>query len=131
MPQSASVRQPSPSGTPQVLGSLGGGGLMAGLALAAIDNPWAVIVPAWLYMLGHGVHQPCGQSGAVAPFPKAAGAASALAGFVMMAVAFATGRWVGAQMDGTAMPMVAGMAFWGLAAALLAWVFVPRSDTGH
>ncbi len=111
--------------------SLGGGGLMASLALAGVDSPWAVIVPAWFYMLGHGIHQPCGQSGAVAPFPKAAEAASALAGFVMMAVAFTTGRWVGAQMDGTAMPMVAGMAFWSLATALLAWVFVSRSGAGR
>ena len=59
----------------------------------------------YLFMLGHGVHQPCGQSGAVGPFPQAAGAASALSGFLMMVVAFGMGAWLGhslaAQPDST------------------------------
>lgn len=107
--------------------SLTAGCLLAGLALAAVHSPWAIMVPAWLYMLGHGIHQPCGQSNAVAPFPAAAGAAAALAGCVMMTVAFASGAWVGACMDGTAWPLIAGMAFWSLVAAVSAWVFVPRA----
>ena len=32
-----------------------------------------------IFNVGHGINQPCGQSGAVAPFPRVAGAASALA----------------------------------------------------
>lgn len=107
--------------------SLAAGSLLVGLSLAGIHSPWAIMVPAWIYMLGHGIHQPCGQSNAVAPFPTAAGAASALAGCVMMTVAFAAGAWVGANMDGTAWPLIAGMAFWSLSAALTAWVLVPRA----
>ncbi|TAH47474.1 MAG: Bcr/CflA family efflux MFS transporter [Betaproteobacteria bacterium] len=107
--------------------SLSGGGLMVALLLGGVNSAWAVIVPAWLYMLGHGIHQPCGQSGAVGPFPRAAGAASALAGFLMMAVAFAAGSWVGASMDGTATPLIKGMAFWSVSVALVAWILVQRA----
>ena len=73
--------------------SLVGGGLMLALALAGVEGVWAIMAPVFIYMVGHGVHQPCGQSGAIAPFPQAAGAASALAGFLMMLVAFGAGRW--------------------------------------
>jgi DHA1 family bicyclomycin/chloramphenicol resistance-like MFS transporter len=108
--------------------SLAAGSLLGGLALAGVHSPWAIMVPAWIYMLGHGLHQPCGQSNAVAPFPAAAGAASALAGFVMMTVAFVAGAWVGANMDGTAWPLIAGMVFWSLCVTLTAWVLVPRAS---
>ena len=47
---------------------------------ALFPNPsvLAVMAPVWLYALGHGIHMPCGQTGAVGPFPRAAGRASAL-----------------------------------------------------
>ena len=72
--------------------TLAGGTLMGGLAWAGLHNGWAIMLPFYLFMLAHGVHQPCGQSGAVGPFPQAAGAASALNGFLMMVVAFARRR---------------------------------------
>jgi hypothetical protein len=49
---------------------------------------WVVMLPVNIFLLAHGVHQPCGQSGCVAPFPEMAGTASALNGFSMMLVAF-------------------------------------------
>jgi MFS transporter, DHA1 family, multidrug resistance protein len=57
--------------------------LLAGLAFAAVAffdlrNLWALLLPQWVYLLAHGVHQPCGQTGAVAPFPRAAGVAGRL-----------------------------------------------------
>lgn len=102
--------------------SLCGGALFAGLALAGVAGSWALIVPAWIYMMGHGCHQPCGQSGAIAPFPKVAGAASALTGFVMMSVAFAAGRWMGAHADGSGLPLIQAMVFWSLAVAFVAFI---------
>ena len=54
-------------------------------------------VPQWLYTIGHGIHQPCGQAGAVGPFPEKAGTAAALSGFVMTLAAFAVGLWLGAH----------------------------------
>jgi DHA1 family bicyclomycin/chloramphenicol resistance-like MFS transporter len=110
--------------------TLSGGTLMAVLALAgsasAWYGPWAIVGPFYLFMLGHGVHQPCGQSGAVGPFPQAAGAASALNGFLMMVAAFAMGGWLGAHLDGTVFPMVYGIWFWSAVISLSAWTLVQR-----
>jgi DHA1 family bicyclomycin/chloramphenicol resistance-like MFS transporter len=82
--------------------------------------------PFYLFVLAHGIHQPCGQSGAVGPFPKAAGAASALGGFLMMVIAFSTGLWLGTAKDGSAIPMVQSIAFWAVLTALSAWLLVLR-----
>ena len=91
---------------------------------------WQTLVglmgPFYLFVLAHGIHQPCGQSGAVGPFPKAAGAASALGGFLMMVTAFVTGIWLGSAKDGSAMPMAQSIAFWGVLTALSAWFLVLR-----
>jgi DHA1 family bicyclomycin/chloramphenicol resistance-like MFS transporter len=77
-------------------------------------------------MLGHGFHQPVGQSGSAAAFPQAAGAASAMAGFLMMLGAFATGSVLGSSMDGSVRPMVLGIMFWGLMIVIVAWTLVQR-----
>lgn len=107
---------------------LGGSG--AGLlALAGVSSGWAIMLPFYLFMIGHGVHQPIGQSAGVSPFPLAAGAASALNGFLMMVVAFLMGGWLGAAMDGTVKPLAYGLWFWGVATALIAWTAVQKH--GH
>ena len=92
--------------------SVTGGTAMGVMALAGVQSGWAIAVPHAIFMLGHGIHQPCGQSGAVGPFPHAAGAASALNGFLMMVVAFAIGQWLGTHMDGTVLPLTSGIWFW-------------------
>lgn len=106
--------------------TLSGGTLMAVLAWAGLHNGWAIMLPFYLFMLGHGVHQPCGQSGAVGPFPLSAGAASALNGFFMMLAAFIVGGWVGTRLDGTAAALTQGVWFWSVCIALVAWTLVPR-----
>ena len=107
--------------------SLGGTSLMALLVLSGIHSPWALLLPMALCMLGHGVHQPCGQSGAVGPFPQAAGAASALNGFCMMVLAFGVGAVLGQTMTGhTLLPMALGMWFFGAWVALVAWTLVQK-----
>jgi len=77
-------------------------------------------------MLAHGVHQPCGQSGAVAPFPQAAGAASALNGFFMMVAAFGVGGWIGLRLDGTVFALTNSIWFWSVCVAVVAWTVVQR-----
>jgi len=106
--------------------SLTGGTSMGILAWAGVQNVWAIMLPFYLFMLGHGVHQPCGQSGAVGPFPQAAGAASALNGFLMMLVAFGMGGWLGTHMDGTVKPLTHGVWFWSALIATTAWTVVRR-----
>lgn len=106
--------------------SLTGGTLMAVLSLAGVQNVWAIMLPQLLFVIGHGIHQPCGQSGAVGPFPHAAGAASALNGFLMMLAAFAMGSWLGDHMDGTVLPLTLGVWFWSALIALTAWTLVQK-----
>ena len=96
------------------------------LALAGVQAVWAIVAPLTLAMLGHGIHQPCGQTGAVGPFPRAAGAASALNGFVMMLAAFGIGGWLGVRMDGTVLPLALGIWFWSVCIALVAWTLVKK-----
>src|SRR5215208_5764253 len=106
--------------------TLVGGTLTGVLALAGIHNGWAIMLPYYVFMLAHGVHQPCGQSGAVGPFPQAAGAASALNGFLMMIAAFGVGGWIGTRLDGTVFALTNGIWFWSVCIAGVAWTLVRR-----
>lgn len=96
------------------------------LAAAGLQSVWALLVPLWFYYFGHGLHMPCGQAGTVAPFPDKAGAASALAGFVMALVAFGIGRWMGFALDGSVQPFVWTLGFWAAMTCLVSWTLVRR-----
>lgn len=106
--------------------TLTGGTLVGVLAQVGVVHPLTVLLPFCLFMVGHGIHQPCGQSGAVGPFPQAAGAASALSGLMMMLVAFGTGSWLGWRLDGTVFPLTNGVWFWSVWITLTAWTLVQR-----
>ncbi len=106
--------------------SLVGGTALGAFWLAGINSVWAVLLPFYLIAVGHGVHQPCGQTGAIAPFGKAAGTASAVNGFLMMVLAFATGAWLSQHEDGSVTPMVLGMWFWTVCIAVIAWLPVQK-----
>ncbi|NDH54822.1 MAG: MFS transporter [Betaproteobacteria bacterium] len=110
--------------------TLTSGTLMGVLALAGVSSGehgiWAIVLPQYLFMLAHGVHQPCGQSGAVGPFPKAAGAASALNGFIVMLVAFLMGSWLGNHLDDSVFALTNGIWFWSVLIALTGWTLVQR-----
>jgi len=106
--------------------SLLAGTSMAVLAFAGVRSPWAILLPHCLYMAAHGTHQPCGQSGCVSPFPRAAGAASAVNGFLMMITAFGIGGWVGWRMDGSVFVLVNGVWFWSACVAAVAWTLIQR-----
>ena len=106
--------------------TLAGGLSVAALAAAEVHTTWAVLVPQCLFLVGHGIHQPCGQAGVVGPFPRHAGAASALAGLLLALIAFAMGRWLGVAMDGSLRPMAYGLAFWALMTCAVAWLLVQR-----
>jgi DHA1 family bicyclomycin/chloramphenicol resistance-like MFS transporter len=107
-----------------------GGGGMAALAYAGQGQDWygawAVMVPMYIFMLGHGVHQPCGQSGAVAPFPRRAGTASALNGFLMMLGAFFLGGWLGTHMDRPVFALAHGLLLCAVSITVVAWTAVQK-----
>lgn len=104
--------------------TLAAGLLLAGLALAGVHSLWAVLVPQWLYAFGHGMHQPCGQTGAVGPFPRHAGAASALAGLVLAVVAFGVGQWLGGALNGSVLPYALCIGLFSVLTATVAWTLV-------
>lgn len=113
--------------------SLTGGLGLAVLTLWPHPAAWLLMIPQLVFMVGHGIHQPCGQSGSVGPFAQAAGAASALNGFFMMLAAFVMGRWLGPHLGQGIAPMTLGIALWCVALAAVAWTLVRRlpDDASH
>jgi DHA1 family bicyclomycin/chloramphenicol resistance-like MFS transporter len=105
-----------------LLGGLG----MAAVSIAGMHTVWALFLPQCLFALGHGIHQPCGQAGAVGPFPEKAGTAASLSGCAMMVVAFGVGLWLGQRLDGTVYPLGFGVAAFGVGLALVGWTWVQR-----
>ncbi|BDI07328.1 multidrug effflux MFS transporter [Sphaerotilus microaerophilus] len=106
--------------------TLAGGLSMGALSLAGVQAIWAIALPQMAIAFGHGMHQSCGQAGAVGPFRDQAGTAAALAGCLLATVAFGIGRWLGWAMDGTARPMALGIAFWATLTAVVGWTLVRR-----
>lgn len=97
-------------------------------------NMWPLLLGHWVFALGHGIHQPCGQAGAVGDFPHLAGRAVAWSGFVMMAVAFLVGQTVVRYMDSMhtygAWPLIVPMNVAGCALVLIAYFWLPRASGG-
>ncbi|SFW99912.1 Bcr/CflA family efflux MFS transporter [Marinospirillum alkaliphilum] len=114
--------------------SLLGGSLLAVLSLLGVQSLLAIMLPVYLFIMAHGINQPCSQSGVMGPFPRAAGAASAWSSFIMVLVTFVIGHWLGQFMGDSVYPMTLGMWFCGIFIALVAWVLVPfaaRSGVRH
>jgi MFS transporter, DHA1 family, multidrug resistance protein len=91
-----------------------------GTALGA----WPILLAQCGYMVGHGVHQPCGQAGVTGPFPQAAGAAAALAGCMLALLAFGVGIWLGVALDGSVRPLAQGVTLAAALTCLTAWTLV-------
>jgi MFS transporter, DHA1 family, multidrug resistance protein len=106
--------------------TLAGGVSMVVPAALGVQSAWALALPTMVFAIGHGVHQPCSQAAAAGPFPANAGTASALAGFMIAATAFAIGGWLGTALDGTVRPMAYGVGFWSLLTCGVAWTLVRR-----
>lgn len=106
--------------------SLAGGVGMAVLSVAGVHGAWAILVPQYLYSIGHGVQQPCGQAGAIGPFREKAGTAASLSGFVMMATALGAGLWLGNSINGTVYPVTLAIGAFSVALVTVAWTLVQR-----
>ena len=103
--------------------------LMAALAIAEVHSVWAVLLPMFGCMVATGLVMPNATGAALAPYPKMAGSASALMGFVQMALAAAVGIAVGHAYDGTAIPMTGAIALCGWA-VLASYFFFVRPAAG-
>lgn len=88
---------------------------LGGLALAKVQTIAAVIAPMSVILFAAALALPNATATAIAPHARIAGSASALLGFIQMAVASAAGWLVGRLHDDTTLPM-AGV----IAAALVA-----------
>lgn len=106
--------------------TLTGGLAMAGLSLAGVHTVWAILLPQLVFTLGHGIHQPCGQVGAVGPFPEKAGTAASLSGFFTMLFAFGVGLALGQLPNGTVYPLTLGIGALSVCIATVAWTLVQR-----
>ena len=106
--------------------SLAGGVGMAVLSLAGVQSVWAIMLPQLLFAFGHGIHQPCGQAGAVGPFPEKAGTAASLTGFAMMLTASAIGVWLGHAPTHTVYPVTLGVGGFSIVLSVVAWTLVQR-----
>ncbi len=105
--------------------SLTGGLVMAALALAGIHHPLAIAAPMAIFLFGHSRLQPCLQALCTAPFPNNAGSASALAGFIMHAVAALIGWWIAISFNGTVYPLTLSLALGSVLLAFSVWRLVP------
>lgn len=110
-----------------LIGTLGGG-IAVGLALAAKLSVIAIVAPVFVFMIGVGLMLPNAMAGAIGPYPRMAGAASALMGFVQMTLAAAVGIAVGHLHDGTARAMTGAIASISLAALFAYLVLLHRRD---
>ena len=95
--------------------AVAGGALLLGLALIGVartglSGALVIVMPMLVYMIGTGLVLPNSIAGAIGPFPRAAGAASAFLGFTQMTVAALVGIVVAHLHNGTSLPMAAAVA---------------------
>ena len=110
----ATDRQISLGTYAMLAGGLGG----AALAWSGQHSVASVVAPMALVLVGCGLTMPNSMARGIGPFPRMAGAASALMGFIQMAGAALVGVAVGVLQDGSPHAMAGAVALSGLGAAL-------------
>ncbi len=91
------------------------GCVMFALPLAGSVSVLGIVGPMYLYAVGAGIVMPSGMAGAIGPFPRVAGLASAVLGFLQMAGSALYSIGVSRLYDGTARPMTGAIAVSGVA----------------
>lgn len=82
-----------------------GGAAMAGLGLAGHFSAATIVAPVVVFVLGMGIVMPNAMAGALGPFPRMAGTASALLGFFQMAAAATASLTAGYLPHGSQVPL--------------------------
>ena len=97
--------------------------VLAGLAWSGVRTVAAIIAPMFVFAVGLGLTLPNGMAGAIGPFPRMAGLAAAIAGFLQLTGSALYSVAVGRYYDGTARPMTTAIALAGVAAlAIFRWL---------
>lgn len=107
--------------------TLAGGASQLLLWHVGIRTPWALLLPQCVFMFGHGIHQPCGQGGAVAPFPEFAGRAAAVSGFIIIAAAFVVGQLVSQSTVPPTQTLVTALSLAAACVATIGWLALPAA----
>ena len=76
------------------------------LQLAGLRHPLALFLPVAIAIFGNGVTLPNAQAGAINEFPRFAGSASGLTGFLQMSLSAAAAQAVAIIFNGTAYPLL-------------------------
>ena len=109
---------------------LAGGGAAAACAFAGLIGVAEIVAPVFLFMVGVGLMLPNAMAGAIGPYPRMAGTASALLGVIQMGLAALVGIAVGYAHDGTARGMTGVIAAVALAALVSFLLLVRRNSPG-
>jgi DHA1 family bicyclomycin/chloramphenicol resistance-like MFS transporter len=110
--------------------ALAAGLIMTGAALAGRLDTLAVVGPVTLYFFATGFILPTAMAGAIGPYPRMAGLASALLGFIQMTFSASIGLAIGIAHDGTALPMALAFLVLSLV-VVLAGPRVPSGGSGR
>jgi MFS transporter, DHA1 family, multidrug resistance protein len=86
--------------------SLLGIGLALLLQVIGLHHPLALFLPVAIAIFGNGITLPNAQTGAINEFPRFAGSASGLTGFLQMAFSAAAAQLVAIIFNGTAFPLL-------------------------
>lgn len=95
----------------------GSGVAFVAVVLAGYSNPVTVVLPMVVFMFGFGISLPNAMASAMHPFPRIAGSASALMGFMQTTCAALATLGVAAFSDGTALSTALGLLAGGLLSA--------------
>ncbi len=106
------------------------GCVMAALALGGVWTVPAVIGPMYVFSVGVGIVLPTAVAGAIGPFPRTAGLASAVLGFLQLTAAAGYGIAVGRFYDGTPVPMAVAIGAAGLSAATAVQILIGTRRPG-
>lgn len=110
-----------------LLGLLGAGYGMA-TAFLDVDNVYSVVASAVIYFSGTALVMPNSMAGAIGPYPRMAGAASSLLGFLQMGAAALAGVAVGQLHDGSPKAMSAMMLLSAVMVLVFLVMMIPRAE---
>jgi DHA1 family bicyclomycin/chloramphenicol resistance-like MFS transporter len=105
--------------------ALAGAIVLLALALAELRHWAAIIAPMAIYMFGFALILPQISAGALTPFPRTAGSASSLQGFMLSVTTATVSALLALFADGTALPMATAIALSAIA-VMLVYMFAIR-----